>query len=368
MKILIVDDSAVYRTMLKHVVSEYKEIEVKSASSAKGALAVLKEGDIDIVILDLEMPEMTGIEMLDEMKKQKLDEKSKVIMFSATSTSAAEMTVKALSAGAVDFVRKPDSAKQSREEVIEGIKSELIVKILNLSNLSSTKSNSRFASDSNSSSQNSQTVPTIKNFIDAAYSKAPITDFQPKIITIASSTGGPPALENIFNGIGNENSVPILIAQHMPPVFTKAFAKNLDRISSFTVKEAENREILKPGHVYIAPGDYHMEVSKPIAGNPFIRLHQGEKVHSVRPAADPLFFSISKIYGASVLGFVLTGMGSDGALGAKSLVENGGQVFIQDERTAVVWGMPGATYELGGFNQIGDLSVAKRLLKKFSEK
>lgn len=188
---------------------------------------------------------------------------------------------------------------------------------------------------------------------------------KPEIILIASSTGGPAALEELFTGIGSSECPPILIAQHMPPVFTRMLAERIARVSSFQGFEAKDNELLRSGNVYVAPGDFHLELFRDELGRLRSRTHQGPKVNSVRPAADLLFKSAAEVCISPCVSIVLTGMGDDGCAGAEAIKHTNGFVFIQDEKSSVVWGMPGAVYRTGRYDQIGTLSECQNVIKKF---
>lgn len=175
--------------------------------------------------------------------------------------------------------------------------------------------------------------------------------FKPDIICFASSTGGPDMLIKLFSGL-KKLKVPVVMVQHMPPVFTTQLAKTLDKLSPNTVVEAKIGDELKPGHCYLAPGDYHMRIKRSQAGKYVVALDQSEKVCFVRPAADVLFESVAKNFEGKISGFVFTGMGNDGANGCKSIKQKSGAVLIQDEESCVVFGMPRAVYENGCFDGI----------------
>lgn len=174
----------------------------------------------------------------------------------------------------------------------------------------------------------------------------------PSLVVIGSSTGGPEALGELLPRLPSNFQPPVLIAQHMPAAFTNLLARRLEEQSALSIKEAENGELLRAGHVFIAPGDYHMEVSDDGLA---VRLHQGPPEHSCRPAVDPLFRSAAKVFRERVLGVVLTGMGRDGCEGARHLRERGAEVFVQDESSSVVWGMPGFIAREGLATRTGTL-------------
>jgi two-component system chemotaxis response regulator CheB len=175
--------------------------------------------------------------------------------------------------------------------------------------------------------------------------------YQPKIIVIGSSTGGPTVLESIFSRITGPLRCPILIAQHMPPVFTASLAERIQKVSGIPTYEAKHNQVIDPGSIYVAPGNFHMRI-KNENGVLITALDQGPLENSVRPAVDPLFQSAANLYGSGCLGIVLTGMGADGKLGAERIKETGGAVLIQSEESCVVFGMPGAVMAVGAYDQI----------------
>jgi two-component system chemotaxis response regulator CheB len=199
-----------------------------------------------------------------------------------------------------------------------------------------------------------------------AFSPVVLGSFRPSVVVIASSTGGPTALEQIFSVLNGRNvTVPILIAQHMPPHFTEALAKRLQTVSGIAAAEGRQGEEVIPGRIYVAPGDFHMSVTRLAnSGKAIITLDQGPKRNSVRPAADCLFESAVRAYGGLVAGFVLTGMGEDGKDGAIAVKRAAGAIVIQDRASSVVWGMPGAVHAAGAFDGEGDLETCRDYLLK----
>ncbi len=345
MRVLIVDDSVVFRSQIKSALEENNEIVVvNTAANGKIAIERLEQNVIDIVILDLEMPVMDGIQMLEEMRKKGFQQK--VIIFAAPTGEGVDLALKGLRGGASDFISKPSSSSESLEQALEGIKKELIPKILQFKNQFKGNAEKPF-----------QTITENQiNKIDTKrenISKNEILSFKkPKAIGIGSSTGGPTALEKILINLKSVPlSVPIFIAQHMPPKFTEALARRLESICGHPVHEATHGTVVHSGHIYVAPGDFHMTVEKlGEANHCIIQLDQGPKRNSVRPAVDNLFESLAKVYGNHCVAFILTGMGEDGMVGAKAIKEASGSVIIQDEQTSTVWGMPGAVYASGNYD------------------
>ena len=355
MRVMIVDDSVIFRSQLKNCIDGEEGISVvATAANGKIALEKLEQVSCDLIILDLEMPELSGIEFLEQFKKKKF--KQHIIIFTAFSVSAAEELIATLNAGASDFVSKPTSGL-SFEEAIEGIRRELLPKILQFKEtFKSTHPASGLSSDRSSDQVlNPITTPKIN-----------LQNFKPRVVVIGSSTGGPTALDKIFTYFkGHIPRVPILIAQHMPAEFTAALASRLAYVSGIPASEGRSGEVIRPGHIYVAPGDYHMSIQKTSGGaSTIIRLDQEPKRNSVRPAVDFLFEAAAKYFGASTAGFVLTGMGCDGRDGAVAIKKAMGAMMIQTQESCVVWGMPGAVHAAGAFDGEGNLEECAQVLLK----
>lgn len=331
-KVLVVDDSVVYRTQIKAALQNVPGLEVvATASNGQIALDRLSLTPVDFVVLDLEMPILDGISTIKEMKR--LGIKSKIIVFSSISKRGAEITMEALALGASDFVTKPDGS-ETLSSPMEAIKSLLLPKIMALA---------------------SQELPSLREKeIAPKYSYSPkiIWElYRPKIIVIGSSTGGPTVLENIFSKISAPFDCPIVIAQHMPPLFTATLVERLGKLCGAEAKEAEDFEVLQKNKIYIAPGNYHLRLQGSM-DDVRLRLSQDEKINFVRPAVDPLFETAASIYKGSCLGIILTGMGQDGKIGAEAVKKHGGAVIIQEEKSCVVFGMPGAVFNSGFYDKI----------------
>ena len=324
-RILVVDDSVVIRKLLTETLSGDTALEVVStASDGRIALTKLSQLKPDLVTLDIEMPVMNGLETLAEIRK--LHPKLPVIMFSTLTEHGAAATLDALSLGASDYATKPSNSG-SFPIAIERIRAELIPKIKALCGIPTTKIPAPSA-----------TRPALK--------ARPPTNSQVEIVAIGTSTGGPNALAEVLPRIPADLPVPIVVVQHMPPIFTRLLAERLASRSSFPVEEGISGATLSSGHAWIAPGNFHMKVVR--AGlSARLNLNQDPPENSCRPAVDVLFRSVAKAYGPSVLAVVMTGMGSDGVRGAQEIREAGGTVIIQDERSSVVWGMPGLVHASG---------------------
>jgi two-component system chemotaxis response regulator CheB len=278
------------------------------------------------------MPVLDGVETIKGIRE--FDKDIPIIIFSGQNINAANKTLEALHLGADDFVSKITTSIDINEN-FKMIQEELIPRFKAL-----TARKQRFFENR---SQNKDVPVEVKRKINLDVN-INIDLFRPDIICIASSTGGPDMLMTVFNGL-ELMKVPVVIVQHMPPIFTTQLAASLNKLSENTVVEAKHGEELLPGHVYLAPGDYHMEVKKNINGKYVTALNQEEKVCFVRPAADVLFKSVAENFNGKIASFVFTGMGCDGADGTGYIKNKDGIVMIQDEDSCVVWGMPRAVYE-----------------------
>lgn len=333
-KVLVVDDAVVIRKILTDTLAADPEIEVVgTAPNGKIALQKIPQLNPDIITLDIEMPELDGLSTLPLIRKDY--PKIPVIMFSSLTLQGAASTLEALARGASDYVTKPanvGSVTASREAV----RDELISKVKALTR-GSTGSGS-FNSLGAASKQPSSIKIAPVSFTKASGSI--------EAITIGVSTGGPNALAAIMPALPENLSVPIFIVQHMPPMFTRLLAERLDAQSKLHVVEAEHNQEVKAGTVYIAPGNYHLEVVRTL-GKVFTKLQQEQQENSCRPAVDVLFRSVARTYGGKTLAVVLTGMGRDGLNGCEVLKEAGAEVIAQDKPSSVVWGMPGYVAEAG---------------------
>lgn len=357
LRVLIVDDSVVFRSQIKTALEKTPGIEiVGAASNGKIAIEKLSQAAVDLITLDLEMPEMNGLQTIQEIKKRGFN--CKIIVFSSQTQRGADSALEALRSGANDVVAKPVGEQASIGGALDQIKSDLVPKVLQfvgVSKVDSTPPPTTFTA----------AVPPPK-ISTPIFERMNLELMKPSVIVIGSSTGGPDALEKIFNGFNQPVGCPILLAQHMPPVFTQSLAKRLGRISGMESGEGVQWEILKPNRIYVAPGDFHMTVTKQ-NGELRIRLDQGPKRCSVRPAVDNLFESVAEVFGNKCAGFILTGMGEDGLQGAKAIKARGGGIMIQDQASSVVFGMPGAIFSAGLYDKMGNLEAIKRILEKLGK-
>jgi two-component system, chemotaxis family, protein-glutamate methylesterase/glutaminase len=329
-RILVVEDSVVMRKLLCDILSADPKLEVVgTACDGKVALAKFAQLHPDLITLDIEMPVMNGLEALVEIRK--VDPNIPVLIFSMLTERGASATIEALSLGASDYVTKPTGVG-SQSDATESIRSDLVAKIKTLCARSVRKPPSPVGS-----------VPPFP----PALVRAP-TLVRPRIdiVTIGSSTGGPSALVQVLSRIPEDFPVPIVVVQHMPPIFTRRLAERLAAYSKIQVQEGSEGVALRPGQAWIAPGNFHMTVKR--SKRDFhLELNQTPPENSCRPAVDVLFRSVAEAYSANVLAVVMTGMGADGMAGARSVRQAGGEVIIQDEASSVVWGMPGAVHAAG---------------------
>ncbi|WP_099187204.1 protein-glutamate methylesterase/protein-glutamine glutaminase [Tepidibacter mesophilus] len=347
-KVLIVDDSAFIRKLLKDILSSDREIEIIDfARNGKEAIEKLMKNKIDVITLDIEMPLMDGI---DTLKKIMLKKPTSVVMLSSLTKNGADLTIKALELGAVDFITKPSNIFKINDSDMKGL---VIDKV---------KMASGIKPDNKSYSHKTETIDTVKNDFNKNLSKKENKD---NIIAIATSTGGPRALQNVISNLSGQINSPIVIVQHMPAGFTKSLANRLNNMSSLYVKEAEDGELLRNNTVYIAPGNRHMKF-KEERNNIKIILDDGEKVSGHKPSADAMFYSLCEINIKKIITVVMTGMGSDGSKGLQKLKELKNNVIsiAEDESTCVVFGMPKSIINLGLADKVIPLDYIGREINK----
>lgn len=319
-RILIADDSVVNRQRLRQCLEQEPLFQVVAvAADGRQALEKIERHQPDLVILDIEMPELDGLEVLVQIRT---DYGSlPVIMFSSLTEAGAAMTLRALALGADDYVTKPSASfgQETDATMLEAFRSRIFALHRALKRSESY-------------------MPPLAVMSD----HSPVLGLQvrPKVIGIGVSTGGPKALEVLLSGLPAQFSVPVLIVQHMPPMFTRFLAERLDALVPLRVVEAEAGMLLQTGTVYIAPGNQHLLVKA--EPEPRLSLSQAPPENSCRPSVDVLFYSLAECFGRACLGVVMTGMGHDGLKGSENIHRVGGRILAQDEATSTVWGMPGA--------------------------
>jgi two-component system chemotaxis response regulator CheB len=380
-RVLVIDDSVVVRRLVTEVLSEDPGIDVIGTAS-NGKLGVEKVDLLrpDLVTLDIEMPEMNGLEALREIRKR--HPRLPVVMFSTLTHAGASATLDALAAGASDYVTKPSNVG-SITEGMQAIRDELIPKVkalcrrpnfgrpadapsptgtpLRATIAAQVAARTAGAQPATSAPKPIPVTPTSFSPVRSSMASRPsspeaaLSIALPRpssrsgrvdLVMIGSSTGGPNALATLWADLPRDLGAPVIITQHMPPMFTTLFAERLTKIGTVPVFEGVDGMSVKPGHAYLAPGDHHMVLEGGPA-NPRLRITKDAPVNSCRPAVDPMFKSAVRIYAGNVLAVILTGMGSDGLDGCRTARAAGGHVVAQDEQTSVVWGMPGHVAQAG---------------------
>jgi len=323
-KVLVVDDSALIRRLVRTALEDNNLQVAGVAATGAIALDMVEQCSPDAITLDLEMPVMDGIETLRRLRES--GRKLPVVVFSSLTEKGAQITLDALAAGADDYVTKPSSMHDG-EEAIRHIGAELAPKVVAL-----CQARERLRSII-------QPAPRVRLMSSDKHEP-------PEILAIGSSTGGPNALADVFSRLPKNFPLPVVVAQHMPPTFTRFLADRLTTISPLRVEEGRDGALLQPGVAYVAPGDYHMTLRREGAMTR-VALNQHPPENSCRPSVDVLFRSVAEHYGSSTYAVVLTGMGQDGLRGCEHIQGAGGQIIVQDEATSVVWGMPGFVWRAG---------------------
>ncbi len=339
LRVLVVDDAVVMRRLVSQVLEEDEDLTVVTAANGRIGLSKLVQTSPDAVILDIEMPELDGLGTLRELRKTHPD--LPVIMFSTLTERGAAATLEAMSLGASDYVTKPANVG-SVSESIERVRAELVPKIKAL-----CERRHPVADDGGAPRPAPAPYRPLRS--------DPLARHRVDVVAIGSSTGGPNALHEVLAALPGSLAVPVVITQHMPPVFTRLLAERLDTTCALQVREAAGGEVLHPGAVWIAPGDHHLVVRR-VGTTAVLALEDGPPENSCRPAVDVMFRSVARVYGGRALAVVLTGMGADGQRGAELLRDAGAGVLAQDEPTSVVWGMPGAVVRSGLADEILPLS------------
>jgi two-component system chemotaxis response regulator CheB len=373
-RVMIVDDAVVVRGLVSRwLVEEPGFAVVAACRTGREAVEQIERADPDVIILDVEMPDLDGLSALPQLLGKKRD--VAIIMASTLTRRNAEVSLKALSLGAQDYIPKPESNREVTTS--SAFRRDLIDKVRHLG-----ARRQRFARPAHGAGHASapgaprvfsSAAPMARPAPAALHAPAhairlrPYAPAQPRVLLIGSSTGGPQALAVVIKGLQPIlPRIPVLITQHMPPTFTTILAEHMGRAGGRPSREATHGEPIQPGTIYVAPGGKHMLVEKR-GPSPVLVLDDGPPVNFCKPAVDPLFQTAAAAYGGAAFGLVLTGMGSDGAVGAGALVAAGGSVVAQDEATSVVWGMPGATAQAGHCSDVLPLdAIAPKLVRIFS--
>lgn len=362
LRVMVVDDSAVVRGLITRMLEEDTSIQVVcSVGNGQMALQALDRHDIDVAILDIEMPVMDGLTALPLLLRKSAG--LKVIMASTLTLKNAEVSLKAMEMGASEYLAKPSTSRELSSAT--DFRHELIEKVKVLGS-ARRREVGQAAPTARAPGQERAAVPLhpLKAPTRTITLRQPSSE-RPDVIAIGSSTGGPQALFTVFGELRKNGwpQQPILVTQHMPATFTTILAGHVERISGVPTQEGKDGEPIRGGHIYIAPGDYHMVVETR-GTERILRLNQDPPESFCRPAVDPLFRSVARAYGRRALAVVLTGMGADGSKGSVVIADAGGTVVAQDEASSVVWGMPGATAQSGSCAAVLPLNeIAAYLLR-----
>ncbi|HJT11791.1 MAG TPA: chemotaxis response regulator protein-glutamate methylesterase [Dongiaceae bacterium] len=337
-RVLVVDDSHVIRGLLTRSLDSDPGIKVvASASNGKAAIDEVTRTEIDVVVLDIEMPVMDGMTALPQLLAARPG--IQVIMASTLTLKGASISMKALSKGAADYVPKPTSTGEINSA--EEFKRELISKVKSWGAVARRRRGSTATPGAEPVSTGARRFPA-----GPVKLRDVPTLFRPDCIAIGSSTGGPQALFKVFQMMGKVTNLPVFVTQHMPATFTTILAEHLGQASGMPAAEAKDGEPVTPGRIYVAPGDFHMTVTAE-GGRKVLHLDKNPPENFCRPAVDPMLRSLAKAYNGKVMTVILTGMGTDGLKGGEELSAAGGVIAAQDEATSVVWGMPGAVASAG---------------------
>ncbi len=361
---MVVDDSAVIRGLLTRSLESDPELAVVvSASNGQMAVNSLKRYDIDVVVLDIEMPVMDGLTALPQLLA--VNPKVKVIIASTLTRRGADISLKALAAGACDYIAKPGasaltSAVDFKRELVAKVKALGAPRRPPLRETPAGRTADAATSLAHDGSP-AHALPTARSL-----TLRPMMTEMPDALAIGSSTGGPQALFKILGAMSKDLRQPVFITQHMPVTFTAILAEHIARATGWPAAEGVDGEPIRGGRVYVAPGDFHMTVVTAADGSKIIRLEKSPPVNFCRPSVDPMLKSLSVVYGRRLLATILTGMGHDGLGGGEAVVAAGGTVLAQDEATSVVWGMPGAVATAGLCSAVLPLDQLGPLIRKLA--
>lgn len=344
LRVLVVDDTIMYRKVVSDILAAIPGVEVVgTANNGKIALSRIASLKPDLITLDVEMPIMNGLETLEAMQKAHPD--VGVIMLSTLTKRGSEITMKALELGAFDFIAKPDA--EAKQENVQFLRNALLPRIKAFGKRLELKMLLR---------QKARTAPVVPTKVPAPMSTPSKRTGKSKAVAIGVSTGGPNALATMLPQLP-KLGVPIFIVQHMPPLFTKSLAESLNAKCQYEVCEAESNEVVRADVIYIAPGGRQMKVATGAGGNKIIQITDDPPENNCRPAADYLFRSVAREYGALSTGVIMTGMGGDGTLGLRVMKSFGSVTIGQDEESCVVYGMPKTAVEAGVVDVVSPLGM-----------
>jgi two-component system, chemotaxis family, protein-glutamate methylesterase/glutaminase len=371
-RVMVVDDAVVVRGLIVRWIESEPGLEVVAAlRTGREAIAQMENADPDVVILDVDMPDMDGITALPRLLAVKPE--LVVIMASTLTRRNAEISLRALALGAADYIPKPETTREVTTS--ETFRRELVEKIRALGSRHKYPPEHEASPAAAPAVVRAAVLPAGEPVLSLEHAPddegviklRPFPPIQPRVLLIGASTGGPQALNTVIAKLNRViDEAPVLIVQHMPPTFTNIFAEHLTRASGRIAREGVDGEPVRAGRIYIAPGGKHMRVDRR-GGEARIAIVDGPMVNFCKPSLDPLFSSAAKVWGAKCLVLVLTGMGSDGTNGAAEVVAAGGAVIAQDEATSVVWGMPGSVTNAGLCSSVLPLNrIAPAVIHLFS--
>ena len=334
-RVMVVDDSVVIRRLVTQILEQDPILQVVGTAS-NGAIGLqrIPQFNPDVITLDIEMPDMDGLEMLRRIRREY--PQLRVIMFSTLTERGAAKTLEALTLGADDYVAKASNGG-SLDRSMARLREEMIPKV---------KQFFRLAESACAATRPIPAYSPTERPARPAPAVSQSSKMRPQVVVMGVSTGGPTALGAILPGIPAGFPLPVLVVQHMPPLFTRLLAERLNATCKLRVGEATQDDLVEPGRILIAPGDFHMKLTSN-GGGIRVFLDQSPRQNSCRPAVDALFASTGEVYGGAVLAVILTGMGQDGLHGVEILKAQGASVIAQDEASSIVWGMPGAVVNAG---------------------
>ncbi|MCR5468423.1 MAG: chemotaxis response regulator protein-glutamate methylesterase [Lachnospiraceae bacterium] len=351
--ILVVDDSALMRRVICDIINSDESFQATdTCKDGLEALETLRKKKYDGVLLDINMPRMDGLELLDKLQEEKI--KATIIMVSTLTTKDAKVTILAMERGAIDFVTKPTN-------VIDAKGDEFKNRLLEV--LNAVHATSMYSGPKGREALKAETKPVAKKVHTFS---SPAKKTGKKLIALACSTGGPKSLQSVIPKLPKNLDAPMVLVQHMPKGFTKSLSDRLNELSAITVTEAQDGDILENGHVYIAPGGFHMEVKKTSGGGHQIALNSMPAIGGLRPCADVTYDSLRDSGFEEIVCVVLTGMGADGTKGILSL-EKKKPIYVisQNAETCVVYGMPKAIYQSGVVDQVLPLDDVAAAITKY---